>query len=307
MTKLAARFAPNANTAPFSLGADKGIFRKHGIDLVTVPGSGAGATAVALLLNGEVQLAPTDVTAVPLAVTGGFKVQVIASLSADYRSLNGDAYAVIVPNNSSVRTFRDLEGKTVAVNGLKSFWDLEVSEAVSKAGGDPKGVQFVAVPFSDQVAALKQGRVDAVTTLQPFANQLVAAGYRSIGDPAAAALGPRSVGSVIMASKKFLDEHPDVIKRFLAAWAEVVQYANDHPDEVRATISATTGAPAAAVASTPLPWYVSGVDRKSAQAFATLMVKHGLIRKAPPVDDFVWRQAPAANLSTPPKGITVAD
>jgi NitT/TauT family transport system substrate-binding protein len=212
-----------------------------------------------------------------------------------------------VPEDSDIRSFEDLQGKTVAVNGLESFWDLEVKEAVRRAGGDPDEVEMVAVPFPDQVAAIKQGRVDAVSTFQPFSGQLLADGHRSIGDPAAAALGPRSVGSVMMASKQYIDENPDVMKRLVAAWEEAVEYANSHPDEVRATLAETTGAPPEAVANLQLPWYVSGVDRKSAEAFTRLMVRHGMLEEAPPVDDFVWPEAPDADLATPPQGLEVSD
>jgi NitT/TauT family transport system substrate-binding protein len=307
LTRLAARFTSTANSAQLELGVKQGIFEKHGIELVHVPGTGAGANSVALLLNGQIQLAFTDITAVPSAVAAGFPVQVVASLSADYESPNGDAFAVIVPEDSDIRSFEDLEGRTVAVNGLESFWDLEVREAVGKAGGDPSRVEMVAVPFPDQVAALKQGRVDAVSTFQPFSGQLLADGHRSIGDPAAEALGPQSIGSVIMASNQYIDENPDAMKRFVAALEEAVAYANDHPEEVRATISETTGAPAEAVANLQLPWYVSGVDRKSAEAFTRLMVKHGLLESAPAVDEIVWPEAPDADLTTPPRGLEVSE
>jgi hypothetical protein len=80
------------------------------------------------------------------------------------------------------------------------------------------------------------------------------------------------------------------------------------PDEIRQTIQESTGAPPEAVAQLPLPWYVSGVDRRSAELVAALMVEHGRIEAAPALDVFTWSQAPdATDLTTPPPGVQVSD
>ncbi|MFD4675989.1 ABC transporter substrate-binding protein [Lentzea sp. NPDC058450] len=306
-TRLVVDYNPTANNAQLSLAISRGLFQKHGIEIEQVPGSGASANSVALLLNGQVNLAVTEITAVPAAVGARFPVQIVNSLSADYRSPQGDAFSLVVPQDSPVRSFRDLAGRTVAVNGLKSLFDLTVTEAVRKEGGDPAAVRIIAVPFEDQLTALRQGRVDAISTIEPFAGQLLAGGFRSIGNPSTAALGPRSVAAVLMASRDFVQRNPDVMRRFTEAWAEATRYANDHPDEVRQTIASTTGAPAETVARLPLPWYVSGVDRRSAQLITKLMVDQGRLESEPALTDYTWAEAPdATDLTTPPRGLEIS-
>jgi NitT/TauT family transport system substrate-binding protein len=307
LTRVVIDYSPTANNAQLSLGLEQGIFERHGIEIEQVPGSGASANSVALLLNGQIQLAVSEITAIPAAVEAGFPVQIVTSLSADYESPDGDAFSVVVPEDSDIRSFEDLEGTTVAVNAVESFWDLTVLEAVRRAGRDPDAVRMVSVPFEDQGPALRQGRVDAVTTLEPFAGQLLTDGHRSIGDPAAAALGRQSVAAVLMASKQYLDENPDVMRRFVEAWEEATEYATDHPDEIRQTIVETTGAPPEAVENLPLPWYVSGVDRRSTEAFTRMMVRYGRLDSPVPVDDLVWPEAPDADLTTPPPWIDVSE
>ncbi|WP_158603534.1 ABC transporter substrate-binding protein [Micromonospora radicis] len=307
-TRIVIDFSPTANNAQLSLGIERGIFDRHGFEIHQVPGSGASANSVALLLNGQVQLAVSEITAVPAAVAAGFPVEIVTSLVTDYESPEGDAFSLVVPEGSGIRSFADLTGRTVAVNGLESFFDLTVLEAVRRAGGDPTQVRIVAIPFEDQVAALRQGRVDAVSTLEPFAGQLLTGGFRSIGNPATSALGPRSVPSILMGSQRFVDRNPEVMRRFVRAWGEVTAYANDNPAQVRQTIVRTTGAPPEAVAELPLPWYVSGIDRRSAALVARLMVDFGRIDAAPPLDTFTWSEAPDAHdLGTPPRGLQVAE
>ncbi|BCJ69528.1 hypothetical protein GCM10009779_38280 [Polymorphospora rubra] len=308
LTRLVIDFSPTANNAQLSLGIDQGIFERHGFEIDQVPGSGASANSVALLLNGQIQLAVSEITAVPAAVAAGFPVEIVTSLVTDYESPEGDAFSLVVPEASGIRSFADLAGRTVAVNGLESFFDLTVLEAVRRAGGDPSAVRIVAVPFEDQVAALRQGRVDAISTLEPFAGQLLTGGFRSLGNPATSALGPRSVPSILMGSQRFVDRNPDVMRRFLQAWGEATAYANDNPEAVRATIVRTTGAPAEVVAELPLPWYVSGIDRRSAELVARLMVDHGRIDRAPALDEFTWSESPDAHdLQAPPRGLRVSE
>ncbi|MEU6646692.1 ABC transporter substrate-binding protein [Saccharomonospora sp. NPDC046836] len=305
-TRLVIDYNATANNAQLALGIERGVFERHGIEIEQVPGSGASSNSVALLINGQIQLAVSEITAVPAAVAAGFPVQVVTSLAADYESPEGDAFSLVVPGDSPVRSFADLAGRTVAVNGLESIFDLTLREAVRQAGGDPGAVEIIAVPFEDQLAALRQGRVDAISTIEPFAGQLLADGFRSIGNPSAAALGPRSVAAVLMASRQFVAENEDVMRRFQQAWEEATRYANDHPDEVRQTIASTTGAPAEVVADLPLPWYVSGIDRRSAELIAELMVDQGRLQTAPPLEEFTWPAAPdATDLVTPPRGLTV--
>lgn len=308
LTRLVVDYGATANTAQLTLGVQRGIFERHGIEIEQLPGTGASANSVALLLNGQIQLAVSEITAVPAAVANGFPVQIVTSMMADYSGPAGDVFSLVVPADSDIRSFADLSGRSVAVNGLESIFDLTVFEAVQQAGGDPAAVEVIAIPFEDQVAALRQGRVDAIATVQPFAGQLLVDGFRSIGNPAAAALGPRSVAGVLMASQQFVEQNPDALGRFVRAWEEATRYANEHPDEIRQTIQETTGAPPEAVARLPLPWYVSGVDRRSAELVAALMVEHGRIESAPALDAFTWSQAPdATDLTTPPPGVQVSD
>ncbi|WP_432989834.1 ABC transporter substrate-binding protein [Dactylosporangium sp. CA-233914] len=299
-------YTDNANTAAFTLGVEKGIFSRHRIDIKALrPASSAGSDQVPLLLNGQAQVGITDVTAVPSAVAKGFGVQIVTSLVADYESPTSSTFAAMVPQTSGIESFKDLEGKTVGVAGLNTHWSLQVMESVRKAGGDPTKVKLLAVPLPNQVATLQQGKVDAVNTLQPFIGQLQQAGFKSLGDPAAIALGPHSIVSVLMASKQYTKEHSAVMSRFLDAWAEAEAYANSHPDEVRAQIVAKTGTPAEVVRNLPLPWYASGVSRDSTTKIMELMVRYGSLDKSLPIDDVVWSTAPNADLSTPPPGITV--
>ena len=127
----------------------------------------------------------------------------------------------------------------MAVNSLQGNWEVSLKEAIEKDGGDPSKVKLVAIPFPDQVTALKSGRVDAISTLQPFIAQMTSQGYKSIGDPQAIGFGGKtdSVVDVMFVGKKWAADHDAELKGFTAAMHEGNAWCNAHPDEVRKEIS----------------------------------------------------------------------
>jgi NitT/TauT family transport system substrate-binding protein len=284
-------YAPIGQEAFVKLGLDKGIFRQEGLDLKLLPVA-SGAAAVAQLVNGQLQAAYGGVSGVIAASAKGIGLQIVAGGALDYKKPEGSEWETLVRADSGINSFKDLAGKTVALNSLNCCWHFWVREVVAKQGGDPKSVKFVQIPFADQVAAAKKGRVDAVTTLQPFGTELKEAGFKSLGDPAAIAQGDQSNGSAgIFMDKKAIEQQPEVVARFKKALAAAAKYANDHPAEVRQVIVKETGAPAALIDKAPIPVYTADVTRGSVEHEAGYLVKYGVLDKAPPFATLVWSGA----------------
>jgi NitT/TauT family transport system substrate-binding protein len=161
-------------------------------------------------------------------------------------------------------------------------------EAISKDGGNPDTTKFVELHFADAVTALKQGKVDAISTAQPYATQLRQQGFRDIGDSAAIAFGnPEADNTDYYMSKQFVDQHPGIVKRWQTALQKASDYANAHPDETRAKIVEQTKIDPALAAAAPLPKYTAQVDQPTIQKEASFLVKYGVIQKAPDVKSLV--------------------
>jgi NitT/TauT family transport system substrate-binding protein len=121
-----------------------------------------------LLLNGveainAVALGRADVASAPSAnvidaVGSGANV---VSIFAIYP--NSFSYPA-VPEDSPIKSAKDLTGKTVGVISLQATSAIALTKAsISSAGGDPSKTQFVAVgKGTTALAALKAGRVDAL-------------------------------------------------------------------------------------------------------------------------------------------------
>jgi NitT/TauT family transport system substrate-binding protein len=293
--KLSVGYVPVADEAILKLPIAQDTFKKHGIDLEFGKAAPTGAGQTAQLLNGQLDVGIGALTGVMAGVSQNIPVVTISAMTHDFEKGDQTAYATIARKGSGIESFKDLEGKTVAVNSLQGVWEIITREAVAKDGGDPKKVKLVVVPFADQVTALKSGRVDAITSAQPFIASLVAEGNKRLGDPQALASGDKeSVATVAMMSKALVQKEPDAPTRWVAALTELADYANAHPDEVRKAIIAETKSPADVVNNAPVPAYSPAIPRSNVETFNDLMVKYGAQKKPVTADQVLWDAVPSS-------------
>jgi NitT/TauT family transport system substrate-binding protein len=279
--------AASQSSAALILGVEQGFFEEEGID-VTIGQAATGAAAITQLINGDQQVGLGGISPVITAVAGDIPITIVSGAVNDREDPAGTQYQTIVPADSDIQSFADLEGKTVAVNSLKCCWEFWIREAVEKDGGDPDSLNLLQVPFPEAVTALKQGEVDAISTLQPFATSLRQEGYRDIGDsPAVAFDNPDNGNTVFYMSQQFISENPGIVERWRRAMEKSAEYANEHPDETRAQIIEKTGADPALVESAPLPAYTAEVDRDTVEKEGEFLVKYGVIEEAPDLDSLV--------------------
>jgi len=199
--------------AAWWLALEGGYFREQGIDaeltLIT-----SGATLLAALRNGEVDLAGTGGSSMVLGYLEGLETQVIG---ANVKLMESN---VLV--RPEIETLDDLRGKTIGVNRLKSSTDTATRVALQRLGLRPD-VDFFTRGTGGQaesLAALDAGAVDAATFGVPGLFEARRRGYRElvrIGE-----LGLPYANGVIGATKGFLDRQPDLADRSLRALVQAV-------------------------------------------------------------------------------------
>ena len=125
-------------------------------------------------------------------------------------------------------TGADLNGQTVAVNGLHDIGQFEVQSWVDRTGGNSETVKFVEMPYAAMLAAIDQGRVAAASESEPWVSQTgsgaVVANLNDVVAPRYALAGWFSTDS-------WLARNPDVAQRFVAVMQQTARWANSHPKE----------------------------------------------------------------------------
>jgi NitT/TauT family transport system substrate-binding protein len=277
--KVTVGVIPILDVAPIYLGVEKGFFEKRDIQLELELAEG-GAAIVPAVVSEQYQFGFSNVISLLLAQSEKLPVKVVSN-GNNSTGVDGEDFAgLIVKGDSPIRSAKDLEGKKVAANTLSNIVDTSVRASVRKAGGDPSQVEFVALPFPEQPAALANGQVDAVFVVEPFQQAVLADGGRKIASSYVDAAENLTV-AVYFTSQQLQAENPDLVRRFTEAMQESLSYADSHPDEARAIIGTYTEIAPEVIEKVTLPKWPADINRDSLETMAELAVEDGLLKESP--------------------------
>jgi NitT/TauT family transport system substrate-binding protein len=291
-TRLTVQLLPIWDVAPVYLGLEKGFFADADLALDLQLARG-GAETVPLVLNGSVHIGYSNTPSLLNAAAAGLPIEIVAPAAGPPPKKQGNGEnlegSVMVPRDSSIRSYADLEGKTVAVNALGSVADLTLKAALDKHGVDPANVENLEVPFPDMQAALDAGHVDAAVMVSPFKTVAELSGdYRSVAFPVLD-VRPDLVYTAYFVSRRWAEENPDVLEHFLAALRRSMIYAAEHERETRATLAEFTELPSDLIPIVPI-----GNRRPDCQEFETsavvlaeLMVEYDGLDRAPDLEELI--------------------
>ncbi len=269
------------DVAPIYLGKQKDFFTKRNINLTLTQATG-GAAIVPAVVSGQYQFGFSNMVSLLLASGNGLPLKVVCNGNNSTGVDGSDFAALMVKADSPIKTAADLAGKTVAANTLKNIVDTSVRASVRKAGGDPKAVKFVELPFPQQPAALQSGQVDAIFVVEPFQQAVLAQGGRKIASSYVDA-APNLVVATYFTSQQLMSSKPDLVKRFTEAMNESLAYADSHPDEVRAILGTYTQITEQVRQGLTLPKWPATINRDAITKLGDLSVTYGLLPKKPDV------------------------
>ncbi len=202
-----------------------------------------------------------------------------------------DSSAILVLNDSPLKSLADLKGRKIALQKGSSAHFLLV-RAVEKAGLQWSDIQPIYLPPADARAAFERKSVDAWAIWDPF--------YAAIElaiKPRALATGRElsSNNSFYLASSTFANQHSQALLALLEDLSRADAYAQTQRKDTIKLISAFSGLDAGVVSLFIQRRPKSPVSPLSAatvadqQRVADAFLKLGLIPKPIRVSDIVWR------------------
>jgi NitT/TauT family transport system substrate-binding protein len=284
-TKVKVGAIPIVDVAPLHLGKEKGFFAEQGIEVEVVNTTG-GAAAVPGVVSGEFDFAFGNVVSLIVARSQKLPLKAIAEGNSSTGQQGKDFGGIVVPKDSPIRTAAELAGKTVAVNNLKNVGDTTVRASIRKAGGDPSTVKFVELAFPDMPAAVASKRVDAAWVVEPFFTVTQNQGARVIASNFVDT-APNMTVATYFTTEKMIKQKADLVKRFTAAIEKSLQYAQEHPDEVRKVLLTYTKIDPAVAEKMTLPAWPTEINRESVQMMADLMLSDGLVKEKVDVSELL--------------------
>jgi NitT/TauT family transport system substrate-binding protein len=284
-TKVSVGVIPIIDVAPIYLGKQKGFFSARGIDLTLIPEQG-GAPIVKGVLAGKYQFGFSNVTSLMAARTDGAPLKAVANGVASTGRPGRDFSAVVVADGSPIRTAKDLAGKRIAVNTLKNLGDTTVRQSVRQADGDPTGIKFQAMPFSDMPGALLTQQIDAAWVVEPQLSEVLTQGGQIIASNYVDT-APDLTVAMYFTGTDLIGKDPELVQHFTQAINESLKYAAGHPEEVRATVGTYTKINEVVRTAMILPSWPNDINRASIERLAVLGRQDGIFPKPPVVSDLL--------------------
>jgi NitT/TauT family transport system substrate-binding protein len=259
-----------------------GIVERSGLS-VQVQNMYAGAAVQAAIAGGAADVGLTNVSSLATARDKGLPVVMVAS--AGLYSSHAPTSVLMVANDSPLKTARDLNGKTVAVNGLKSISQLGPEAWIDKNGGDSSTVKFIDMPFAEMPQALATHRIDAALIAEPQATEAKKTA-RVFADPYDA-IGSSFMITCWFSTAQWVAANTDLARRFAAMIYRAAAWSNRHQAQTGVVLIGVTKLDLAIARTMPRVEFAENVDLPALKPHLDAAFKYGLIAKPVAPEDLL--------------------
>lgn len=201
---------------------EKGLFRKHGVDVEVIFIGGGGARVVSSLLAGDINF----------SVGGG---------EGSIRSQMRGAETVIASSTLTkglqrilakpeIKTYQDLKGRKIGITQFGSAAHLVLALMLKKWNMRPDQVQTLQVGSSPALlASLDKGGIDAAVLTLPTFFLAEDKGYRVVGDPMT--MDIYYLQNTLESTRSFLRKNRDQALKFMRGYIEGIAYFKKNKKE----------------------------------------------------------------------------
>jgi NitT/TauT family transport system substrate-binding protein len=219
-------YFPNITHSVAIVGVQRGTFKADLGPNVTLGTTtfNAGPALIEALLAGDIDIGYVG----PNPAINGYVKSHGEALRIIAGAASGGAQFIVRPN-AHITTPSDLAGKKLATPQKGGTQDIALRYYLGqhnlKTTEEGGTVQIVPSDNPVILTLFEQGQIDGAWVPEPWASRLILEGKgRLFVDETTLWPGGQFVTTNVVVSKKFLDQHPDVVAHFLAAHVETVQY-----------------------------------------------------------------------------------
>ena len=225
--RLAVGAPNNWDTCVSDVGLRAGIFKKHGLNLELLYTQGGGETNQAVISGS----ADIGIAAGTAGVLGAFAKGAPLRIIAAGTTGAGDLYWY-VPANSPIRSFKDLDGKTVGYSTNGASTHTTVLALIKHYGVNARPIASGAAAVT--LTQAMTGQIDVGWASPPFGlAQLQDGQIRIIARGSDVPSTRDQTVRVHIANANVLAQRHDAIVRYMQAYREALDFLYDNPEGVK--------------------------------------------------------------------------
>lgn len=199
----------------------KGLFRKHGVDVEVIV-TGQGGTAVSALLANDIQTASSAGDSLVNAALHGGETVMIAGV------INKGLQRIMV--RPEIKTPADLKGKKIGVTRIGAVSHSVLLMMLKRWNMSPNDVQVMQVGSSpNMLASLDRGGIDAAVLTIPSMFVAEDRGYKVLIDLADTDI--YYLHTMIASTRSFIKGNRDKLIRYLKGYLEGIAYFKQNRKE----------------------------------------------------------------------------
>ncbi|HEY9532351.1 MAG TPA: ABC transporter substrate-binding protein [Burkholderiales bacterium] len=208
-------------------------------------------------LAGEIDAGTAPGLTVIFASEQGLDIKMVASVCLEAAGKEWFSTTYMVKDDGPVKSVKDLKGGTIGVVGIKTATDLWARAGLLNAGLQPdKDTKVVPMAFPVIGDAVRTGKISAGTFVEPFYSAEVAKGGLRKLFTAVDAVGYDHELLDLWFGEKFLKQHPDAVRAFLADYVAVTKYYLANTEQAKRDLHKAN------FVRTPLDIYLKNADWK---------------------------------------------
>ncbi len=232
-------YFPNLTHAVALVGVARGTFKAAlgpNVNLETKTFNAGPALIEALFAN-EIDIGYIG----PNPAINGYVKSKGAALRIIAGASSGGALFIVRPA-ANIKSPKDLAGKKFATPQLGGTQDVALRYYLQQHGlqTTEKGgnVQVIPTDNSTILTLFKAGRIDGAWVPEPWASRLIVEGQgRVFVDERTLWPDGQFTTTNVIVSKRFLDQHPDLVNRFLQAHVDTVEYIAKNPESAKSIVN----------------------------------------------------------------------
>jgi NitT/TauT family transport system substrate-binding protein len=237
--KVRVGYFPNITHSQAVVGMANGVFQKEmGVNIkIDAKIFNAGPSVIEALFAGELDLAYVG----PNPAINGYIKSNGEALRIIAGSTSGGA-ALVISKDAGINKIEDFHKKKIASPQLGNTQDVALRAwlksngmILSDKGGD---VQVVPIKNPDQLILFLTKQIAAAWVVEPWVSRLIKEGNGKVFLEESS-LWPNGeyVTANIIVSRRFLESHPDLVKKWLKAHVSLTLWINEHLAEAKVIIN----------------------------------------------------------------------